>query len=222
MCSDLHVASWFSVRYKVSQKIGAVLTWIPKNIKKNKYRKYFLHQDLVLDIGNWCSPNVSADCRVHHSSDEAAAALHRPRHLHQAAGGGEGEEGQLRSRSLRSRAGEKNIRFPQCCGSGIRDEQPGSYFIELRNHFLGLKYSNSMMRIRDGKIRIRNKHPGSATDFPREFALTGSFVVEYVSGFCCFGIGQDQRWSLNIFQFLICSNIFVWNKYFPFFISKGI
>ncbi len=22
-------------------------------------------------------------------------------------------------------------------GSGIRDEQPGSYFLELRNHFLG-------------------------------------------------------------------------------------
>jgi hypothetical protein len=22
-----------------------------------------------------------------------------------------------------------------CCGSGIRDEQPGSYFLELRNHF---------------------------------------------------------------------------------------
>ncbi len=58
----------------------------------------------------------------------------------------------------------------QCCGSGsgirclfdpwirdgekvsiwIRDEQPGSYFIELRNHFFGLKYLNSLMRIRDG------------------------------------------------------------------------
>jgi hypothetical protein len=37
-------------------------------------------------------------------------------------------------------------------GSGIRDEQPGSYFIELKNHFLvffGL-YLNSLMRIRDG------------------------------------------------------------------------
>jgi hypothetical protein len=37
-------------------------------------------------------------------------------------------------------------------GSGIRDEQPGSYFLELRNHFfgfLGLKYLNSLMRIRD-------------------------------------------------------------------------
>ncbi len=37
-------------------------------------------------------------------------------------------------------------------GSGIRDEQPGSYFLELRNHFLiffGLKYFNSLMRIRD-------------------------------------------------------------------------
>jgi hypothetical protein len=24
-------------------------------------------------------------------------------------------------------------------GSGIRDEQPGTYFLELRNHFLGVK-----------------------------------------------------------------------------------
>ncbi len=34
----------------------------------------------------------------------------------------------------------------------IRDEQPGSYFLELRNHFftfLGLKYLNSLLRIRD-------------------------------------------------------------------------
>jgi hypothetical protein len=35
-------------------------------------------------------------------------------------------------------------------GSGIRDEQPGSYFLELRNHFFGLKYFKSLMRIRDG------------------------------------------------------------------------
>ncbi len=61
-------------------------------------------------------------------------------------------------------------------GSEIRDEQPGSYFLELRNHFFGLlrlKYLNSLMRIRDGdrsdpgsrmkKSRIRDKHPGSAT-----------------------------------------------------------
>jgi hypothetical protein len=37
-------------------------------------------------------------------------------------------------------------------GSGIRDEQLGSYFLELRNHFfgfLGLKYLNSLMWIRD-------------------------------------------------------------------------
>jgi hypothetical protein len=62
----------------------------------------------------------------------------------------------------------------------IRDEQPGSYFRELRNQFFGLKYLNYLMRIRDlgwKKIRIRDgklsdsglrfgirdKHPGSAT-----------------------------------------------------------
>ncbi len=36
-------------------------------------------------------------------------------------------------------------------GSGlrIRDEKPGSYFRELRNHFRGLKYLNFLMQIRD-------------------------------------------------------------------------
>jgi hypothetical protein len=61
-------------------------------------------------------------------------------------------------------------------GSGIRDEQPGSYFLELGNQFFGLKYLNSLMRIRDPgwkqfgsgirdgkKSGIRDKHPGSAT-----------------------------------------------------------
>jgi hypothetical protein len=69
-------------------------------------------------------------------------------------------------------------------GSGIRDGKksrsyhPGSYhFPELRNPFV-LKYFNALMRIRIrdpgifltldpgsgmGKIRIRDKHPGSAT-----------------------------------------------------------
>jgi hypothetical protein len=41
-------------------------------------------------------------------------------------------------------------------GSGIRDEQPGSYFLELRNLFFGLKYFNSLRRIRDGN----NSDPG--------------------------------------------------------------
>jgi hypothetical protein len=57
-------------------------------------------------------------------------------------------------------------------GSGIRDEQPGSCFLELRNHFFllfwGLKYLNSLTRIRDPGWKkvgsgIRDKHPGSAT-----------------------------------------------------------
>ncbi len=41
----------------------------------------------------------------------------------------------------------------------IRDEQPGSYFQELRNHFFGLKYSNSFMRIWDPGW----KNPGFVT-----------------------------------------------------------
>ncbi len=46
-------------------------------------------------------------------------------------------------------------------GSGIRDEQPGSYFLELRNHFFGVKILKffdadpgsgmETVRIRDGK-----------------------------------------------------------------------
>ncbi len=53
-------------------------------------------------------------------------------------------------------------------GSGIRDEQPGSYFLELRNHFfgfLGLKYLNSLMRsgIRDGD----SSDPGSGMEKSR-------------------------------------------------------
>jgi hypothetical protein len=39
----------------------------------------------------------------------------------------------------------------------VRDEQPGSYFREGLEKFFGLKYLNSMMRIRDGK----NSDPGS-------------------------------------------------------------
>jgi hypothetical protein len=62
-------------------------------------------------------------------------------------------------------------------GSGIliRDEQPGSYFRELRNNFFGFKYLSSLTRIRNPGWKnsewgwkkfgsgIRNKHPGSAT-----------------------------------------------------------
>jgi hypothetical protein len=60
-------------------------------------------------------------------------------------------------------------------GSGIRNEQPGSYFLELRKHFLGLKYLNSLMWIRDPDCKKNldpgsgnqdpDKHPGSATMF---------------------------------------------------------
>ncbi len=42
----------------------------------------------------------------------------------------------------------------------IRIEQPGSYFRELRNHSVWLKYLNSLMRIRDQGWR-KNSDPGS-------------------------------------------------------------
>jgi hypothetical protein len=77
---------------------------------------------------------------------------------------------------IRIRDGRKSA-----SGSGIRDEQPGSYFLVLRNHFfafLGVKilkffdedprWRQFGSRIRDPgweKVGsgIRDKHPGSAT-----------------------------------------------------------
>jgi hypothetical protein len=60
-------------------------------------------------------------------------------------------------------------------GSGIRDEQPGSYFLELRNHFFAffgdkiLKFFDEdpgsgmeTVRIRDGK----KSDPGSGINIP--------------------------------------------------------
>jgi hypothetical protein len=38
----------------------------------------------------------------------------------------------------------------------IRDEHPRSYFRELKKLFFGLKYLNSLMWIRDEKIRIQD------------------------------------------------------------------
>ena len=63
-------------------------------------------------------------------------------------------------------------------GSVIRDEQPGSYFLELRNDFFGfflrLKYfvedpgwrqlESGMKKSRECRIRIR--HPGSGINIP--------------------------------------------------------
>jgi hypothetical protein len=88
-------------------------------------------------------------------------------------------------------------------GSGIRDEQPGSYFLELRNHFFGflgvkiLKFFDEdpgsgmeTVRIRDPGWKkvgswIQNKHPGSAT-LPRTYdirynivSLPGTFDIRY-------------------------------------------
>jgi hypothetical protein len=63
-------------------------------------------------------------------------------------------------------------------GSGIRHEQPGSYFLELRNHFFGVKILKffdadpgsgmETVRVRDSGWKkvgsgIQDKHPGSAT-----------------------------------------------------------
>jgi hypothetical protein len=54
-------------------------------------------------------------------------------------------------------------------GSGIRNEQPGSYFLELSNHFCGffgvkiLKFFDADPGWKKVGSGIRDKHPGSAT-----------------------------------------------------------
>ena len=99
----------------------------------------------------------------------------------------------------------------------IRDEQPGSYFLELRNNFFrffwGLKYLNSLIRIRDGDSSdpgwkkvgsgIRDKHPGSAT-------LEGSAKCRHlknlpVKGLCgrCLSKFMDRRYML-VFSTQLC------------------
>jgi hypothetical protein len=50
-------------------------------------------------------------------------------------------------------------------GSGIWDEQPGSYFLELGNHFFCakiLKFFDADLGWRQFGSGIRDKHPGSA------------------------------------------------------------
>jgi hypothetical protein len=81
-------------------------------------------------------------------------------------------------------------------GSGIRDEQPGSYFLELRNHFLGIKYLNSLMQIRGMEtIRIRDgkkSDPGTGINIPNPqhwrkdfYFRTGTGVSEPGLIICC-------------------------------------
>jgi hypothetical protein len=73
--------------------------------------------------------------------------------------------------------GWEKVSEKSASGSGIWDEQPGSYFLDLRNHFLlflGFKYLNSLMRIRDlgwrqfgSGIRDGKKSdPGSGINIP--------------------------------------------------------
>ncbi len=105
-------------------------------------------------------------------------------------------------------------------GSGIRiqDEQPGSYFRELRKQFFGLKYLNSSMRIRkpeaypgsfwswfqDGK----NLDPGSGVNIPDPHpCLRGTWKHEIFFQFFQFYLpwpeSDPQQWKK------ICVLIFI-------------
>jgi hypothetical protein len=63
-------------------------------------------------------------------------------------------------------------KLKQCCGSGsgircffdpwirIRDEQPGSYFRELKKQFFGLKYLIKFFYVDPGSGMEKNSNPG--------------------------------------------------------------
>jgi hypothetical protein len=78
-------------------------------------------------------------------------------------------------------------------GSGIRYEQPGSYFLGLRNHFFGLIYLNSLMRIRDPEW----KKVGSGIRGPGKTSRICNTVK----------LRLDQRLALGSFQDFYCSSI---------------
>ncbi len=68
-------------------------------------------------------------------------------------------------------------------GSGIRDEQPGSYFLELRNRFFAL-FGVKILKFFDEdpgsgmeKSRIRDKHPGSATLIALHHLILHTYAV---------------------------------------------
>jgi hypothetical protein len=67
-----------------------------------------------------------------------------------------------------------------CKNSGSRSgiNNPDHISESSETIFFKLKYLNSLMRIRDGKnkIRIRDKHPGSATLFPTSVPDPDPFV----------------------------------------------
>jgi hypothetical protein len=73
-------------------------------------------------------------------------------------------------------------------GTRIRDELPRSFFRELRNNFLGKKYLNSFMQIRNlfdpgsGMEKygsgFRDKHPESATLLFRKLIIIAALGWE--------------------------------------------
>jgi hypothetical protein len=53
-------------------------------------------------------------------------------------------------------------------GSGIRNEQPGSYFLELRNNFLGVKILKFFYADRGSRMEtVRIRDPGSGMEESR-------------------------------------------------------
>ncbi len=91
-------------------------------------------------------------------------------------------------------------------GSGIRDEQPGSYFFELRNHFfafLGVKILKffdedlgSGIWDGDSSSGIRDKHPRSATLCTSKLEISSLFSA-FVVHFCPHGSGSGFNADLD-------------------------
>jgi hypothetical protein len=91
-------------------------------------------------------------------------------------------------------------------GSGIRDEQPGSYFLELRNHFFGffvvkiLKFfdadpGSGMETVRFRDPGLKNSDPGSGINIPdpQHWFWAKSTLGERIR-IRIWSIFEQQRW----------------------------
>ncbi len=116
----------------------------------------------------------------------------------------------------------------------IRDEQSGSYFLELRNHFLGLKYLNSLIRIRDpdgdssnlgsGIPDGKKLDPGSGINIPdpQHCKITNNFLCGGGGGT---GIGKKMSSLSGLLDLSLCAKLVPWLRFsyfffFSFFLSS--
>ncbi len=133
----------------------------------------------VLPVKDWCwlynESGESAARRKFRAEAEGSGYRRRSQHRRGfwwiLGGCGFLRRGQAQDWRAKKEKGEKFCRVPdpgwvKKIRIRIRDEQPGSYFGELRNNFFGvkiLKFFDADPGSGIEKIRIRDENPGSAT-----------------------------------------------------------